>query len=125
MCQFKNRYVKRFLNSDYSVGVFIMVLHRRPHVQYLSCVFFLRSRQRRKDRKQQRRLQRQNHHQEEEDRGEAHGVRKRPRREVTSSSLKLVVDCSFDNLMHIKVNSCGNKCGGVPTMSVSRYEQRF
>lgn len=58
--------------------------------------------QRRKDRKQQRRLQRQNHHQEEEDRGEAHSVRKRPRREVTSSSLKLVVDCSFDNLMLIK-----------------------
>lgn len=100
-----------------------MVLHHCPHVQYLSCVFGYR--QRRKDRKQQRRLQRQNHHQEEEDRGEAHSVRKRPRREVTSSSLKLVVDCSFDNLMLIKVNSSGTSCGGVPSMSVLRYGLRF
>ncbi|XP_044040754.1 RNA (guanine-9-)-methyltransferase domain-containing protein 2 isoform X1 [Siniperca chuatsi] len=59
--------------------------------------------QRRKERKQQRRLQRQNHHhQEEEEGGEAQNVRKRPRREVTPSSLRLVVDCSFDNLMLLK-----------------------
>lgn len=57
--------------------------------------------QRRKDRKQQRRLQRQNHPEEEEG-GEAQNVRKRPRREVKPSSLRLVVDCSFDNLMLIK-----------------------
>ncbi|KAI3376652.1 hypothetical protein L3Q82_017086 [Scortum barcoo] len=56
--------------------------------------------QRRKERKQQRRLQRLNH--QEEDGGEALNVRKRPRREVTASSLRLVVDCSFDNLMLIK-----------------------
>lgn len=56
--------------------------------------------QRRKERKQQRRLQRLNHHEEEG--GEALNVRKRPRREVTASSLRLVVDCSFDNLMLIK-----------------------
>ncbi|XP_051284555.1 RNA (guanine-9-)-methyltransferase domain-containing protein 2 [Dicentrarchus labrax] len=55
--------------------------------------------QRRKDRKQQRRMQRQNHQEEE---GEAQGVRKRPRREVTPSSLRLVVDCGFDDLMLIK-----------------------
>ncbi|XP_070786118.1 tRNA methyltransferase 10 homolog A [Enoplosus armatus] len=61
--------------------------------------------QRRKDRKQQRRLQRQHHHHEEEEEeggGDAPSVRKRPRREVTPSSLRLVVDCSFDNLMLIK-----------------------
>ncbi|XP_037614801.1 RNA (guanine-9-)-methyltransferase domain-containing protein 2 [Sebastes umbrosus] len=53
--------------------------------------------QRRKDRKQQRRLQRQ-----EDEGGETQNVRKRPRREVTPSSLRLVVDCSFDNLMLVK-----------------------
>ncbi|XP_059210570.1 RNA (guanine-9-)-methyltransferase domain-containing protein 2 [Centropristis striata] len=57
--------------------------------------------QRRKERKQQRRLERHNHHQEDEG-GEAQTVRKRPRREVIPSSLRLVVDCSFDNLMLIK-----------------------
>lgn len=56
--------------------------------------------QRRKERKQQRRLQRQNHHEEEG--GEAQSARKRPRREVTPSSLRLVVDCSFDSLMLVK-----------------------
>ncbi|XP_042368311.1 RNA (guanine-9-)-methyltransferase domain-containing protein 2 [Plectropomus leopardus] len=56
--------------------------------------------QRRKERKQQRRLQRHNH--QEEEGGEALNFRKRPRREVTPSSLRLVVDCSFDNLMLIK-----------------------
>ncbi|XP_029310234.1 tRNA methyltransferase 10 homolog A [Cottoperca gobio] len=56
--------------------------------------------QRRKERKQQRQLQRHNH--QEEDGGEAQKCRKRPRREVTPSSLKLVVDCSFDNLMLVK-----------------------
>ncbi|XP_018549363.1 RNA (guanine-9-)-methyltransferase domain-containing protein 2 isoform X1 [Lates calcarifer] len=58
--------------------------------------------QRRKERKQQRRLQRQNHQEEEEEGGDAQSARKRPRREVTPSSLRLVVDCSFDNLMLIK-----------------------
>ncbi|KAF1380294.1 hypothetical protein PFLUV_G00162120 [Perca fluviatilis] len=56
--------------------------------------------QKRKERKQQRRLQRHNH--PEEQGGEAQHVRKRPRREVTPSSLRLVVDCSFDNLMLTK-----------------------
>ncbi|XP_041820995.1 RNA (guanine-9-)-methyltransferase domain-containing protein 2 isoform X3 [Chelmon rostratus] len=56
--------------------------------------------QRRKERKQQRRLDRQNH--QEEEGGEGQNVRKRSRREVTPSSLRLVVDCSFDNLMLIK-----------------------
>ncbi|XP_070710934.1 tRNA methyltransferase 10 homolog A isoform X2 [Pempheris klunzingeri] len=56
--------------------------------------------EKRKERKQQRRLQRQNHPDEEG--GEGQNVRKRPRREVTPSSLRLVVDCSFDNLMLIK-----------------------
>ncbi|XP_040887150.1 RNA (guanine-9-)-methyltransferase domain-containing protein 2 [Toxotes jaculatrix] len=61
--------------------------------------------QRRKERKQQRRLQRQSHHQEEEEEEEgaySQSPRKRPRREVTPSSLRLVVDCSFDNLMLMK-----------------------
>ncbi|XP_053199821.1 RNA (guanine-9-)-methyltransferase domain-containing protein 2 [Scomber japonicus] len=57
--------------------------------------------QRRKERKQQRRLERQNHH-EEEGGGEAHSARKRLRREVMPSSLRLVVDCSFDDLMLVK-----------------------
>ncbi|XP_030018771.1 tRNA methyltransferase 10 homolog A [Sphaeramia orbicularis] len=57
--------------------------------------------QRRKERKQQRRMQRQNH-QEEEEGGDVQSAKKRPRREVTPSSLRLVVDCSFDDLMLIK-----------------------
>ncbi|XP_039997436.1 RNA (guanine-9-)-methyltransferase domain-containing protein 2 [Xiphias gladius] len=56
--------------------------------------------QRRKERKQQRRLQRQNH--QEEEGGDAQSARKHPRREVMPSSMRLVVDCSFDNLMLIK-----------------------
>ncbi|XP_061664238.1 RNA (guanine-9-)-methyltransferase domain-containing protein 2 [Syngnathoides biaculeatus] len=57
--------------------------------------------QRRKDRKHQRRLQRQTDCQENE--GEDHSrARKRLRREVTPTSLRLVVDCSFDDLMLTK-----------------------
>lgn len=56
--------------------------------------------QRRKERKQQRKQQRQNSQQEE--RGEGPSSRKRPRREVTPSSLRLLVDCSYDDLMLIK-----------------------
>ncbi|XP_035482347.1 RNA (guanine-9-)-methyltransferase domain-containing protein 2 [Scophthalmus maximus] len=56
--------------------------------------------QRRKEKKQQRRLQRQNREVEPE--GDCQSPRKRPRREVTPSSLRLVVDCSFDSLMLIK-----------------------
>uniref|UniRef100_A0A3Q3KQ58 tRNA methyltransferase 10 homolog A n=1 Tax=Mastacembelus armatus TaxID=205130 RepID=A0A3Q3KQ58_9TELE len=58
--------------------------------------------QRRKERKQQRRLQRQDHQEEEEEGGNSQNARKRLRREATPSSLRLVVDCSFDNLMLIK-----------------------
>lgn len=58
--------------------------------------------QRRKERKQQRRLQRQDHQEEEEEGGNGQNARKRLRREATPSSLRLVVDCSFDNLMLIK-----------------------
>lgn len=54
--------------------------------------------QRRKEKKLQRRLERQNN--QDEERGESQ--RKRLRREVTPSSLRLVVDCSFDHLMLIK-----------------------
>uniref|UniRef100_A0A1A8N0Z4 tRNA methyltransferase 10 homolog A n=2 Tax=Nothobranchius TaxID=28779 RepID=A0A1A8N0Z4_9TELE len=54
--------------------------------------------QRRKERKQQRQQQRQSN--QEQERG--HGPRKRLRRDVTPSSLRLVVDCSFDDLMLIK-----------------------
>ncbi|XP_019955775.1 tRNA methyltransferase 10 homolog A [Paralichthys olivaceus] len=57
--------------------------------------------QRRKERKQQRRIQRQNC-EEEEHGDDAQSARKRPRREVTPSSLRLVVDCGFDSLMLIK-----------------------
>ncbi|XP_023149417.2 RNA (guanine-9-)-methyltransferase domain-containing protein 2 [Amphiprion ocellaris] len=53
--------------------------------------------QRRKERKQQRRLQRQ-----DDEGGDGQSFRKRPRREVTPSSLRMVVDCSFDDLMLIK-----------------------
>ncbi|KAK5848745.1 hypothetical protein PBY51_006337 [Eleginops maclovinus] len=56
--------------------------------------------QKRKDRKQQRRLERNS--QPEEERGEAQSFRKRPRRDVTPSTLRLVVDCSFDSLMLLK-----------------------
>ncbi|XP_031730082.1 tRNA methyltransferase 10 homolog A [Anarrhichthys ocellatus] len=62
--------------------------------------------QKRKEKKKQRRQQRHDHHhhhqEEEEEGGEAQNARKRLRREVTPSSLRLVVDCSFDNLMLIK-----------------------
>ncbi|XP_057712289.1 RNA (guanine-9-)-methyltransferase domain-containing protein 2 [Corythoichthys intestinalis] len=57
--------------------------------------------QRRKDRKQQRRLERQN----QEDGGDARDQRragKRPRQEAAPTSLRLLVDCSFDDLMLIK-----------------------
>ncbi|XP_034413534.1 tRNA methyltransferase 10 homolog A [Cyclopterus lumpus] len=57
--------------------------------------------QKRKEKKQQRRLQRPHHH-HQEDEEEAQSARKRLRREVTPSSLRLVVDCSFDNLMLLK-----------------------
>ncbi|XP_051935115.1 RNA (guanine-9-)-methyltransferase domain-containing protein 2 [Hippocampus zosterae] len=56
--------------------------------------------QKRKDRKQQRRQQRQNNQQDDE--GEHRSARKRPRREATPTSLRLVVDCSFDDLMLTK-----------------------
>ncbi|XP_020499261.1 RNA (guanine-9-)-methyltransferase domain-containing protein 2 [Labrus bergylta] len=56
--------------------------------------------ERRKEKKQQRREQRQN--QTEEEGGEAQSFRKRPRREVTPSSVRLVMDCSFDDLMLLK-----------------------
>lgn len=50
--------------------------------------------QRRKEKKQQRRLERQNHYDDDE-----RSQRKRLRKEVTPSSIRLVVDCSFDSLM--------------------------
>ncbi|KAM4714862.1 tRNA methyltransferase 10 homolog A [Anableps anableps] len=56
--------------------------------------------QRRKERKQQRKQQRQNTQQE--NRGDGPSARKRPCREVTPSPLRLLVDCSFDDLMLIK-----------------------
>ncbi|KAJ0006455.1 hypothetical protein NQD34_013728 [Periophthalmus magnuspinnatus] len=57
--------------------------------------------QKRKDRKQQRRLQRQNN--QDEERTEIdRNPRKRLRKVVTLSSVRLVVDCSFDSLMHLK-----------------------
>ncbi|XP_008317226.1 tRNA methyltransferase 10 homolog A [Cynoglossus semilaevis] len=58
--------------------------------------------QRRKERKQQRRLQRQNRDDEEQLEGDAQNPKKRLRREVTPSPLRLVVDCSFDSLMLMK-----------------------
>ncbi|CAB1432946.1 unnamed protein product [Pleuronectes platessa] len=57
--------------------------------------------QKRKERKQQRRVERQNC-EEEEHRDDAQSARKRLRREITPSSLRLVVDCSFDSLMLFK-----------------------
>ncbi|XP_062240469.1 RNA (guanine-9-)-methyltransferase domain-containing protein 2 [Platichthys flesus] len=57
--------------------------------------------QKRKERKQQRRVQRQNC-EEEEHGDDAQSARKRLRREMTPSSLRLVVDCSFDSLMLFK-----------------------
>ncbi|KAM4536801.1 tRNA methyltransferase 10 homolog A isoform 1-T1 [Odontesthes bonariensis] len=56
--------------------------------------------ERRKERKQQRRQQRQNH--QEEGGQDGQSARKRQRREVMPSSLRLVVDCSFNSLMLIK-----------------------
>ncbi|XP_054655780.1 RNA (guanine-9-)-methyltransferase domain-containing protein 2 [Dunckerocampus dactyliophorus] len=61
--------------------------------------------QKRKERKHQRRLQRQtqhDHHHKKDDNDEDHRARKRPRRDVIPGSLRLVVDCSFDDLMLIK-----------------------
>lgn len=57
--------------------------------------------QKRKERKQQRRLQKQNN--SDEDRGDnERSQRKRPRKEVAPSALRLVIDCSFDHLMPVK-----------------------
>ncbi|KAG9339151.1 hypothetical protein JZ751_024183 [Albula glossodonta] len=54
--------------------------------------------QRRKEKKQKRRLERQ----AQGDEGAEWVGRKRQRREATPSSLRLVVDCSFDSLMVLK-----------------------
>lgn len=53
--------------------------------------------QKRKDKKQQRRLERHSH--QEEEGGEVQSSRKRLRRDVTPSTLRLLLDCSFDSLM--------------------------
>ncbi|XP_034092511.1 tRNA methyltransferase 10 homolog A isoform X1 [Gymnodraco acuticeps] len=53
--------------------------------------------QKRKDKKQQRRLERHSH--QEEEGGEVQSSRKRLRRDVTPSALRLLLDCSFDSLM--------------------------
>ncbi|XP_061923024.1 RNA (guanine-9-)-methyltransferase domain-containing protein 2 isoform X1 [Entelurus aequoreus] len=58
--------------------------------------------EKRKKRKDQRRQQRQTQLHQEDNNSEDHRARKRPRRDVTPSSLRLVVDCSFDDLMLIK-----------------------
>ncbi|XP_033962533.1 tRNA methyltransferase 10 homolog A [Pseudochaenichthys georgianus] len=52
--------------------------------------------QKRKDKKQQRRRER---HSQEEEGGEVQSSRKRLRRDVTPSALRLLLDCSFDSLM--------------------------
>lgn len=57
--------------------------------------------QKRKEKKQQRRLERQNNPEDDRANGER-SQRKRPRKEVTPSSIRLVLDCSFDNLMFTK-----------------------
>ncbi|KAK7910246.1 hypothetical protein WMY93_014930 [Mugilogobius chulae] len=59
------------------------------------------TKQKRKDRKQHRRLQRQNN-QDDERTDVDKNPRKRFRKEVTLSSVRLVVDCSFDSLMLMK-----------------------
>ncbi|KAG7495480.1 tRNA methyltransferase 10-like A [Solea senegalensis] len=56
----------------------------------------------RKEKRQQRRQQRQNQEEEKEHGGDAQSARKRLRRDVTPSSLRLVVDCGFDSLMLMK-----------------------
>lgn len=56
-------------------------------------------RQKRKERKQQRKLERQA---QTEDRTDCPD-RKRVRKEAEPSPLRLVIDCSFDNLMMLKV----------------------
>lgn len=71
---------------------------------WVSCLHY---RQKRKERKQLRRLQRQNHQEERED---SQSAKKHPRREVKPSSLRLVLDCSFDDLMLIKVNNAESHC---------------
>ncbi|XP_017282499.1 RNA (guanine-9-)-methyltransferase domain-containing protein 2 [Kryptolebias marmoratus] len=55
--------------------------------------------QRRKERKLQRRQRQDN---QERERGDGQSARKRPRRDMTPSSLRLVVDCGFDDLMLMK-----------------------
>lgn len=84
----------------------------QEYISWQSTLWFLRHRQKRKDRKQQRRLQRQSLDKEEEEEkqgGVGQDIRKRPRREVVPSSLRLVVDCSFDDLMLMKVSICGSR----------------
>ena len=57
-------------------------------------------REKRKERKQQRRLDRPS-----DETGDGAPVsRKRLRRDASTSSLRLVVDCSFDELMMLKVS---------------------
>lgn len=58
-------------------------------------------RQKRKERKQQRKLERQ----AQADDGVEWTGKKRLRRSAEPSSLRLVIDCSFDNLMLLKVSN--------------------
>lgn len=59
------------------------------------CLF----RQKRKEKRQKRKLERQS----KSDSSSEVNDRKRMRREVVPSTLRLIVDCSFDDLMVLKV----------------------
>ncbi|KAM9827241.1 tRNA methyltransferase 10 homolog A [Neosynchiropus ocellatus] len=58
--------------------------------------------QKRKERKQQRREQRQSNTAHKEETGDGLCAWKHPRREVTPSHVRVVLDCSYDDLMPIK-----------------------
>ncbi|XP_048797204.1 LOW QUALITY PROTEIN: tRNA methyltransferase 10 homolog A [Lagopus muta] len=67
-------------------------------------------RQKRKEKRQKRKLERQS----KSDTSNEGNDRKRMRREVVPSTLRLVVDCSFDDLMVLKLLAHGKAfCGGL------------
>ncbi|XP_021248998.1 tRNA methyltransferase 10 homolog A isoform X4 [Numida meleagris] len=67
-------------------------------------------RQKRKEKRQKRKLERQS----KSDSSNEGNDRKRMRREVVPSTLRLIVDCSFDDLMMLKLLAHGKAfCGGL------------
>lgn len=63
-------------------------------------MFCFHFRQKRKEKRLKRKMERQSQLESNSE----ESVRKRMRRDIVPSALRLIIDCSFDNLMELKVN---------------------